>query len=101
MSRWSPPSLNKVCPLNSPHYYLYYLEALNVRETVAEGLSELIFAICSSVNRWQFVPKMPAKSQIDSVFDTRFEDVQPYAFRTIHSADEMADTGVLSAWNLN
>jgi hypothetical protein len=73
-------------------------EALNVRETVAEGLSELIYTIVNCVNRSNYMPKMPVRSELSTVFDTRFDDVQPYAFRTscavgLDAASSIGDSG--------
>ena len=59
-------------------------EAWTVRETVAEGLSEMIYAVCNAINRPQYLPKMPVMSELANVYDTRFDDVQPYQFRTQH-----------------
>ncbi len=69
-----------------------------MRETVAEGLSELIYTIVNCVNRSNYMPKMPVRSELSTVFDTRFDDVQPYAFRTscavgLDAASSIGDSG--------
>jgi len=56
-------------------------EFQKLRESVGEMLSDIVLCICEAVNRQQYLPKMPIQSQLASVFDTRFADVQPYLFR--------------------
>jgi len=48
------------------------------REKVGEVLGEKIVTIAEIMNRHEIVPKMPNQSDSDSVFDTRFTDIQPY-----------------------
>lgn len=52
-----------------------------VREQVSEMLTEKIMYITDVMNRPDYVPKMPSRLELDNVFDTTYEDVQPYLFK--------------------
>ncbi|CAI4228455.1 unnamed protein product [Auanema sp. JU1783] len=51
-----------------------------MRESVARSVSEVILNVCSVINRTQYVPQMPSKSELNNVFETTFSDCQPYLF---------------------
>lgn len=51
------------------------------REKVGELLAEKILYIADVMNRHEYVPKMPNQSELDLVFDTTLQDVQPYCFK--------------------
>ncbi|VDP04548.1 unnamed protein product [Soboliphyme baturini] len=55
-----------------------------LRESAAEALSDIVFSICRTVNRSQYLPKMPLQSELSLVFDTSFSDVQPYLHHFKH-----------------
>ncbi|VDK48549.1 unnamed protein product [Anisakis simplex] len=67
-----------------------------MRENVAESLSELVISTCSAINRSQYLPKMPTKSELTNVFDDTFSDCQPYLFRIVrhplHTGDKRSET---------
>lgn len=54
-----------------------------MRESVAEALGEIVLTICSQINRQQYMPKMPTRSELNSVFDSRFTDCQPYLYKVV------------------
>lgn len=54
------------------------------REKVSEILNEKIMSIADLMNRHEYVPKMPNQAELDLVFDTTFEDVQPYLYKITH-----------------
>uniref|UniRef100_A0A0A9YCN0 Autophagy-related protein 101 n=1 Tax=Lygus hesperus TaxID=30085 RepID=A0A0A9YCN0_LYGHE len=51
------------------------------REKLGALLSEKIMRIAQVINRNDYVPKVPDQSDLDLVFDTTYEDVQPYLFQ--------------------
>lgn len=59
-----------------------------MRETVAEGLSELVYTIVQCVNRQQYMPPTPTRSGVDDVFDTSFVDVQPYLYKLQYKVND-------------
>jgi autophagy-related protein 101 len=52
-----------------------------MREYVAEQLSDNVLTICELVNKPQYLPKIPTRLEITSVYDTRFADCDPYLWR--------------------
>lgn len=57
------------------------LERQKFREKVAETVSEKILDIAQSINRPDYVPKMPNQSELGNVFDTSYANIQPYLFK--------------------
>ena len=56
------------------------------REKVGEQLTEKIMDIADAMNKHEYVPKMPNQSELDLVFNTSFQDVQPYLYKiTYHT----------------
>ena len=55
------------------------------RETACLRLGEKIMSIVEAVGRHDFTPKMPTQTNLPLVFDTSFQDVQPYLFHIYHS----------------
>ena len=51
------------------------------RERVGDMLTEKILYITEVMNRHDYVPKMPAQTELDLIFDTSHPDVQPYLFK--------------------
>ncbi|CAB0007021.1 unnamed protein product [Nesidiocoris tenuis] len=51
------------------------------REKLGAILADKIIRIAQVVNRNDYVPKIPDEKDLDLVFDTSFEDVQPYLFQ--------------------
>lgn len=52
------------------------------RERVGDMLAEKILYITEVMNRHDdYVPKMPAQTELDLIFDTSHTDVQPYLFK--------------------
>ncbi|XP_030758623.1 autophagy-related protein 101 [Sitophilus oryzae] len=61
------------------------LERQECREKVGNHLTEKIVYITEVMNRQDYLPKMPSRSEVDLVFDTSFVDVQPYLFKFNYS----------------
>ncbi|XP_060523366.1 autophagy-related protein 101 [Cylas formicarius] len=55
------------------------------RERVGELLTDKVLYITEVMNRHDYLPKMPARSELDLIFDTSFPDVQPYLFKVNYS----------------
>lgn len=55
------------------------------REKLGEDLCEKTLYITEVMNKHEFLPKMPNKSDLELVFDPSFHDVQPYLFKICHS----------------
>ncbi|XP_019875925.1 autophagy-related protein 101 [Aethina tumida] len=51
------------------------------REKVSELLGEKILYIAEVMNRHDYLPKMPNQTELDYIFDTSYDDVQPYLFK--------------------
>lgn len=51
------------------------------RERVGELLTDKILYITEVMNRHDYVPKMPNQTELDLIFDTTYQDVQPYLFK--------------------
>lgn len=51
------------------------------REALGEMMSEKIFFINEVMNRHDYLPVVPSLSQMDTIFDTSFPDIQPYLFK--------------------
>nr|CAD2149690.1 unnamed protein product [Meloidogyne enterolobii] len=52
-----------------------------MREYVAEQLSDKVLTICELMNKPQYLPKIPTRLEITSVFDIRFPNCDPYLWR--------------------
>lgn len=64
------------------------------REKVGELLAEKVMYIAEYMNRHEYVPKMPNQSEVDLVFDTTYEDVQPYLFKITYQTTGPSNTSV-------
>lgn len=51
------------------------------REKVGEMLQDKVFYVTEVINRHEYVPSVPIQSDLDLIFDTSYEDVQPYLFK--------------------
>uniref|UniRef100_A0A131XKM9 Autophagy-related protein 101 n=1 Tax=Hyalomma excavatum TaxID=257692 RepID=A0A131XKM9_9ACAR len=51
------------------------------RAQLGEQLAEKVIAVAASINRHQYLPRVPSEPDLELVFDTRFSDVQPYHFK--------------------
>ena len=51
------------------------------QEKVGEMLCDKVMYVSEVMNRHDYVPKIPNREDIDTVFDTSYQDVQPYLFR--------------------
>ena len=69
-------------------------ERLGWREKLGEVLCEKTLYICEVMNKEEFVPKMPNSSDLELVFDTSFDTVQPHLFKVCHSTANIENTGV-------
>lgn len=54
------------------------------KEMTGEAVSEVILNVCEMMNRGEYVPQMPAQSEIGNVFDVHHADVQPYLYRVTY-----------------
>ncbi|CAK5054440.1 unnamed protein product [Meloidogyne enterolobii] len=66
--------LNLVRTLNNEDFF-------RMREYVAEQLSDKVLTICELMNKPQYLPKIPTRLEITSVFDIRFPNCDPYLWR--------------------
>ena len=57
-------------------YYYYYSFFLSY----IQGLF-----ISEEMNKHGFVPKMPSQADLELIFDTSYQDVQPYLFKISHA----------------
>lgn len=55
------------------------------REKVGELLTEKVLYITEVMNRHEYLPKMPNQSELDYIFDSSYEDIQPYLFKLHYS----------------
>jgi len=60
-------------------------ERLRLQEKVGEMLSEKVLFIAEEMNKHGFVPKMPSQADLELIFDTSYQDVQPYLFKISHA----------------
>lgn len=51
-----------------------------MREFAGEKLSDTVLSICQLINKPQYLPKIPTRSELSSVYDDRFCDCQPYNY---------------------
>ncbi|KAF7264684.1 hypothetical protein GWI33_022608 [Rhynchophorus ferrugineus] len=61
------------------------VERQECRERVGNHLTEKILHIMEVMNRHDYIPKMPPRSEVDLIFDTSYSDVQPYLFKFNYS----------------
>uniref|UniRef100_A0A8D9DWT1 Autophagy-related protein 101 n=1 Tax=Cacopsylla melanoneura TaxID=428564 RepID=A0A8D9DWT1_9HEMI len=50
-------------------------------EKIVNVLTQQIIYICDVMNRNDYVPNIPIKSELDLIFDTTYQDIQPYLFK--------------------
>lgn len=62
-------------------YFDFLEDFFRMREFTAEKLSEIGLQICELINTPQYLPKIPSRSEISSVYDVRFSDCCPYLWR--------------------
>lgn len=55
------------------------------REKVGELLTDKILYITEVMNRHDYLPKMPNRPELELIFDTGYQDVQPYLFKLNYS----------------
>lgn len=63
-------------------------------ESVVEMLQDKIVFITEIINRHEYVPKMPSRSDADLVFDTSYADIQPYLFKINYNTSGAQRTNV-------
>ena len=44
-----------------------------------------VLFISEEMNKHGFVPKMPSQADLELIFDTSYQDVQPYLFKISHA----------------
>lgn len=52
-----------------------------MREFVGEKLADAVMSVCQRVNKPQYLPLVPQKTDLAQVFHDRFSDCQPYLYR--------------------
>lgn len=67
-------------------------------EKTVNILTQQIIYICDVMNRNDYVPNIPIKSELDLIFDTSYADIQPYLFKidffkSAHHLDEASSQG--------
>ncbi|XP_026679819.1 autophagy-related protein 101 [Diaphorina citri] len=50
-------------------------------EKIVNVLTQQVIYICDVMNRNDYVPNIPIKSELDLIFDTSYRDIQPYLFK--------------------
>ncbi|XP_041979061.1 autophagy-related protein 101 isoform X2 [Aricia agestis] len=63
-------------------------------ESVVEMLQDKIVFITEIINRHEYVPKMPSRSDADLIFDTSYSDIQPYLFKIHYNLSGAPSTSV-------
>lgn len=63
-------------------------------ESVVEMLQDKIVFITEIINRHEYVPKMPSRSDADLIFDTSYSDIQPYLFKVHYNLSGAPPTSV-------
>ncbi|XP_026736431.1 autophagy-related protein 101 isoform X4 [Trichoplusia ni] len=63
-------------------------------ENVVEMLQDKIVFITEIINRHEYVPKMPSRSDADLIFDTSYADIQPYLFKVHYNLSGAPPTSV-------
>lgn len=63
-------------------------------------MAEKILYIADNMSQHHYVPKMPNQSELDLIFDTGYETVQPYLFRVslFSSFIKQQENGWLHVW---
>ncbi|OZC06434.1 hypothetical protein X798_06579 [Onchocerca flexuosa] len=96
---YSPPPVSLLTHygtplLNANFFFFFFLEYWErMREEVADSVSEIVLKACSLISRPQYMPQMPARSEVTSIFDTSYFECQPYLFRIIkHPLDSGQST---------
>lgn len=64
------------------------------REQVGDILTEKILYIADIMSRHEYIPKMPIQSEVDLIFDTSYEDVQPYLHKITHQINGPSTSSV-------
>lgn len=72
--------------LNNEH------ERRNYKEKVGEILTDKILYITEVMNKHDYLPKMPNQSELDYIFDSSYEDIQPYLFKLHYSVSGPSTT---------
>lgn len=57
------------------------IERQVLREKLSDLLSEKIRQIIEIMDKPDYTPKLQNQSQIDTIYDTEFKEIQPYLFR--------------------
>ncbi|CAB3409595.1 unnamed protein product [Caenorhabditis bovis] len=52
-----------------------------MRQTVADKIGEMVLDMCERINQSLYTPKMPSKTEVGDIFETKFVDSQPYLFK--------------------
>jgi hypothetical protein len=60
---------------------LYFLERQVLREKLSDLLGEKIRQIVEIMDKPDYTPKMQNYSELDTIYEAEFKDVQPFLFR--------------------
>lgn len=80
-----------VCVFLAFLHHNSFTERLKLRETLGDSVADIILNICGCMNKQQYVPKMPVHSELGLVFDTRFNDVQPYLYKVTRRSTHLSN----------
>lgn len=58
-----------------------------LREKLSDLLGEKVRQIIEIMDKHDYTPKLQNQSQLDTIFETEFKDIQPYLFRVYYSLD--------------
>ncbi len=83
MVPWKKTTFNKKSAFFA--LFLVIQERQVLREKLSDLLSEKIRQIMEIMDKPDYTPKLQNQSQIDTIYDTEFKDIQPYLFRVIKS----------------
>ena len=65
------------------YFKTLYLERQVLREKLSDLLGEKVRQIIEIMDKPDYTPKLQNQSQLDTIFETEFKDIQPYLFRVI------------------
>ena len=57
-------------------------------------LCDKVLYVAEVMNRHEYVPKTPSMAELELVFDTKFQDVQPYLFKISYATTGISTPSV-------
>ena len=68
-------------------FVLLQQERQVLREKLSDLLGEKVRQIIEIMDKPDYTPKLQNQSQLDTIFETEFKDIQPYLFRVISASN--------------